>query len=133
MSVAASETFFITLSITGPISPPPSPGDYDTAIPLAFSKDALLRSPMSHSNVAEMNRLNDLGDFWYRQALAKESGALGPWWNFDLNAGDEMTYACDANLGSPNDTDCIKLQDQLGPPSDSIHVAPGSPAFLSSS
>ena len=80
----------------------------------------------------ELQRLGHLSQFWFRQFLAME-GVLGPWWGFDLNAVDEMTYTCDTNLGSPNGIDCIKLQDQIGPSSDTIHVGPGSPTFFSSS
>ena len=45
----------------------------------------------------------------------------------------DMAYECDASLGSPPEADCSQLEwSQLGPPSDTVSVAPGVATFVHS-
>ena len=54
------------------------------------------------------------------------------WWRKDTQqASDEMTYACNSNLGAPHAADCSQLDySQLGPPSDTVAVGPGASKVL---
>ena len=61
-------------------------------------------------------------------------GGSRPWWQFPKAAADEMTYECDASLGSPSEADCSHIEwSELLPDSDSLHVGPGAVTFLHSS
>ena len=61
-------------------------------------------------------------------------GGSRPWWSPVVPGPDEMTYECDASLGSPSEVDCLHIQwDQLSPASDTVQVGPGSTTFLHSS
>lgn len=64
---------------------------------------------------------------------AESGGSHHPWWTPRANT-DDMTYECDARLGSPREIDCSKLEySQLGAPSDTTTISPGAPKVLSTS
>ena len=47
---------------------------------------------------------------------------------------DEMSYACDAKLGTPSEVDCAKLEySELGPSTDAIMLSPETPKVVTSS
>ena len=78
---------------------------------------------------------------FYQAYSAMERGMhagehLRPWWQYlslSPSQPDQMTYACDAHLGSPPEVDCSRLEySQLGAPSDTVAVAPGVSKVLSS-
>ena len=69
-------------------------------------------------------------------SLGMVRGGNGFWWQHSLEQApqDEMTYECDASLGSPPEADCTHIEwSELLPDSDTLQVSPGTPTFLHSS
>ena len=68
--------------------------------------------------------------------MRMRTGGNRPWWS---NAGDpvgedEMTYECDAKLGSPKEVDCAQVEwGELGAGNDAIDLVSGVAKTLSSS
>lgn len=61
-------------------------------------------------------------------------GGAEKWWEYNRDHPIEMTYECDAKLGSPSVVDCTQIQWQgLGPPSDTIRLTPGENKLISTS
>ena len=141
MNIATS-TAFITLTIhSGPPNRLPSPGNTDPSIPFRIASEL-------HKHAQEEEPGSDLEKFfqldteiWTQTAISLTPGSTITWWKgLSLpSAFDEMTYECDASLGSPSDVDCSNVEwNQLGPtslspPSEVVSVGPGVVQFLHSS
>ena len=75
---------------------------------------------------------------WLQSAAGMSRTGQTAWWT-EAASPDEMTYECDADLGSPLLTECTQIEwNQLGPasvspPSDTVTVGPGVVQFLHSS
>ena len=110
------------------------PGDFDPAIPSMLSDTQNRRATASVPWGIDRIRLGASANIFALRATAMRRGQEVPWWFTPLLASDEMTYECDANLGSPATVDCTQIQwHQLGALSNTVQVGPGETRFLSSS
>ena len=126
--------WFVTVSITGSSKGIMKPGDTDPVVAYVLkdqvefflnvhSDDAASRAHFS----ATLQRLV------IRSWQMKRGGSLD-WWDPRDTPSNDMTYTCDADLGSPALVDCAQIQWQdLGSPSDTITVGPDVTKFLSQS
>ena len=73
-----------------------------------------------------------MANMWEIQSIRMTRGGSSvPWYTFDLSATDEMTYECDADLGSPLEVDCAQIEwNQLYPTKDTVTVTPTSATFF---
>ncbi|MCJ1238670.1 hypothetical protein MMC14_006661 [Varicellaria rhodocarpa] len=130
---------FITVSLTGPLKRLSSPGNTDPAIPEVVSQkleDAAGQSPRGSS---QWQKFDTTSQVWKLTSQSMQRGSGIPWWSKTISSNpDEMTYECDATLGSPAEADCAQIEwNQLGPwsispPSDMVSVGPGKVQFLHS-
>ena len=137
---AANNAQFITVSLTGPLKRLSSPGNTDPAIPEVVSQkleDAAGQSPRGSS---QWQKFDTTSQVWKLTSQSMQRGSGIPWWSKTISSNpDEMTYECDATLGSPAEADCAQIEwNQLGPwsispPSDMVSVGPGKVQFLHSS
>ena len=68
------------------------------------------------------------------QVMAMQCGERDvPWWFSHSLASDEMTYDCDAGLGSPKAMDCSKLQNQIRSRAGNVQVGSGEVKYFSAS
>ena len=112
------------------------PGERDPAIPLAVvarenSRAAFLPSNSLVRSFAQVGALH-----WQTVAFGMARGGSTPWWQAGIvpEASDEMTYECDAGLGSPAVVDCSQIQwQQLASRGATVTVAPGEAYFFLSS
>ena len=85
---------------------------------------------------APSNIRDKLGSIVHRMVVVSRKMSPGgntPWWQQVPDAADEMTYECDANLGSPNAVDCAQVEyGELGLNDDTFSVAAGVAKILSS-
>ena len=129
-----ASTTFLTLTVSGFKSKLSAPGNLDPEIPEHLA--SLIRE-----------RAYEFSDNWMWSAFRGISkyllimGRRGePWWGSPLtkaragtllDADDQMTYECDAHLGSPSPTDCSYLEyTELGSDGDTVYVDPGAVTFL---
>ncbi|MCJ1223791.1 hypothetical protein MMC12_000434 [Toensbergia leucococca] len=123
---------FLTATVSGPMIRNP-PGDFDPAIPSMLSDTQNRRATASVPWGIDRIRLGASANIFALRATAMRRGQEVPWWFTPLLASDEMTYECDANLGSPATVDCTQIQwHQLGALSNTVQVGPGETRFLSS-
>ena len=129
------------MTIASPHSDPHSPGDENPAIPerLARGVNALAGATQDpdarahYTSLAQTLRIRALD-------MMRTGDPRSTWWQPDpppswiLQSQNEMTYECDANLGSPSLVDCSRQQWQgLEPSSDTVTISPGIPkSYLSS-
>ena len=98
---------FITVTVKN-ISGDPSPGEYDSQIPIKLGQH--IRDKLSDSKVKSTTAPAD--EVFFRTAAfmeAESGGSHHPWWTPRANA-DDMTYECNAHLGSSREVDCGKLK-----------------------
>ena len=125
--------WFVTVSITGHSETNLKPGDTDPVVANAlrgYAQEFL----ETHSDDIKLKEhfSETLERLLIRSWQMKRRGSLN-WWS-PQGASDEMTYTCDADLGSPALVDCAQIQWQgLGPPSDTITIVPGVTKFISQS
>ncbi|KAL9118562.1 MAG: hypothetical protein Q9187_004893 [Circinaria calcarea] len=119
---------FVTLTVSN-IAGDPSPGGYDSQIPIKLGqhlRDKLVNSKGKSSTAPSYE------EFFMRAAIMEQEGGGGqePWWTSRQHT-DDMTYECDAHLGSPRVVDCGKLEfSQLGASSDTVRISAGAPKVL---
>lgn len=119
-----SATFF-TITVGGPKwkNTLPSPGNLDPAIPIGVARATYTTA----EEMAHFPALVASSNHWVAQADRMKRGSMETWWQLQPpQAPPEMTYECDANLGSPPVIDCTQIEwNQLSPPSDTLNVGPG--------
>ena len=108
-----------------------NPGNNDPAVPARLAdlppSTATLKNPNAPSQ--EMRHR-----FWTARSERMSRGGTYTWWGPPAGYTSSMAYECDSQLGAPTTVDCTHIQwDELGPPSDSITVSPGTVRFLHSS
>lgn len=102
-------------------------------IPVALARAQKLEGDSIKESGYLKNILEAGARFWGIKAQSMTRGGRMPWW-FQLQQGSEMTYECDANLGSPPTVDCTQIEwHQLSPASDSLKLRPGQVTFFHSS
>lgn len=130
--------WFITVTVSGPDGRQYKPGDTDPDIPtLLANKFADLGEPFDQVGDYQ----NPLFQHYWgaickldEKASEMKKGGSERWWDPVKEQPDEMAYECDPKLGSPAAVDCVQIQWQgLGPPSDTIQVAPGVNKLFSTS
>lgn len=132
----APSTAFLTVSITGPDYKNPSPGNTDPSIALLLADSVRNAWSNTSPGSAKRQQLARRAHFYTLQSMRMRTGGNRPWWS---NAGDplgedEMTYECDAKLGSPKEVDCAQVEwGELGADSDAINLVSGVAKTLSSS
>lgn len=138
LSQKAPNVWFITVTVSGPNGRLRKPGDTDPSIPAVLAdKFNQLAEPFDHAGEYE----NPLFLHYWKAVCQlderideMEKGSSERWWDPVREQPDEMAYECDAKLGSPAAVDCTQIQWQgLGPPSDTIQVAPGVNKLFSTS
>ena len=126
-----SSTSFVTVTVSGPGGKNSKPGDFDPGITgdiigRLVALSAFARPESITAVLGEAGRL-----IWLARAKRMTPGGSVPWWAPETDSSSEMSYECDAGLGSPSITDCAQLEwSQLGPPSDNVAVGPGHVTFL---
>ena len=79
---------------------------------------------------------DQLGSLVHRMVIVSQKmrpGGQTPWWQQVPDAAEEMTYECDAKLGSPAAVDCAKVEyGELGLDDDTFSVTAGLAKVLSS-
>ncbi|KAL9122948.1 MAG: hypothetical protein Q9187_000503 [Circinaria calcarea] len=84
------------------------------------------------SNTATYKHLQTKAQLMRLQAMAMQRSERDvPWWLHHSLAPDEMTYDCDAALGSPKAMDCSKLQNQIRSRAGNVQVGLGEVKYLS--
>ena len=134
MITVAASTTFVTLTVSG--KPPQwyEPGDTDPEVPLLIHDYYMeqIKNPKTPPPLASF--YGERAGAWISQSIAMVRGGLRPWWRWDTAASKDMTYECDARLGSPSEADCTHIEwEQLQPASDTLEVGPGLVTFLHSS
>lgn len=106
----------------------PSPGGHDSQIPIKLGQH--LRDKLVNSK-GKSTTAPSYEEFFVKAAsMEREGGGSEPWWTPRQHT-DDMTYECDAHLGSPRVVDCGKLEySQLGAPSDTVRISAGAPKIL---
>ena len=105
------------------------PGNSDPAIPLTIVKGLDTERAATYPND------KDFYDFsirsWTARAERMSRGGVRTWFD-PAAASDDMSYECDAGLGSPATVDCAQIEwNQLGSSSsDTLTVGPGTTTFL---
>ena len=131
--VIDSPASFVTFSVRG-VGKPDQPGNYDPTVALRLSQYSRQPSPLGHGYLANIFRnlwYTTFTNMFHNQRLG---GERTTWWKTAVSAPtsqNEMEYVCHADLGSPSAADCNQLEaTQLGPPSNTVFVGPGSPKVL---
>ena len=107
------------------------PGSTDPSIALALAEVA-----SGASILGNPHRGSSASQVWVAQA-AKMSRDAAPqtqtWYDTSSSLTDQMTYECDASLGSPSVVDCTQIEwNQLTPPSDTLAIDSGVTRFFHS-
>ena len=131
---------FLTMTIGGLDSIRFLPGDTDPLLPLAFAGYMAMQGQSKPPDSADRQIATIAAVYWSALAVEMESGGNIMWWDDQPSqTTDDMTYACETDLGSPSITDCTQIEwNQLGPasinpPSDTVTVGPGIVQFFHSS
>ena len=106
-------------------------GDYAIDIPIAITAQLTPGAYQGNERLA-------LGVQKYGELVVRRMTSPSQWWspapeppNTSPLATNDTVYQCDASLGTPAVTDCSQLDySQLGAPSDSLIVGPGTPKLL---
>ena len=128
----ASETYFITVSVTARFRGLPSPGDYDPSVPWVLGDQLQGRSVRVIGNPSLQQYYGAVSRVYYSLAMGMQGGGEKPWWSHPTLPPDEMTYSCDPKLGDPTPVDCSKLRYELGAGSDILQIEPDNIKFISS-
>lgn len=126
-----SSTAFVTVTVSGPSGKNTRPGDFDPGITGSIiGRLATLKAYAQGESVSSL--LSQAGMLiWLARTKRMQLGGRIPWWAPETDSSNEMSYECDAGLGSPSITDCAQLEwSQLGPPSDTVAIGPGHVTFL---
>ncbi|KAL9120123.1 MAG: hypothetical protein Q9187_003327 [Circinaria calcarea] len=124
-----TSTSYLTITITSRSKRRSGAGDADPLIPLHLY---LAQAQFDGYHLSKET-------YPFYQAFLSMSRAMHtagrqPWWQHlsrSPSHPDQMTYACDANLGSPPEVDCSRLEySELGAPSDTVAIVPGIPKVL---
>ena len=129
-----SSTFY-TVTVSKPTGDTVhEPGYYDPSIAQVLSDAAQRAGEALPRNNVMAQRFKTEADMLAGQADAMSRGSIVPWWSYSLAVlEDQMTYACDAKLGTPKSADCTALEySELGPDSDTVTIGPEVLKFLSS-
>ena len=128
------DSAFFTVTVSGSHYSNFHPGDTDPMVPALFGMlemDAFHKTTPGSSEASV--RLAG-SRFWSTVIAGMSRGGSVAWWSPAFwQASTEMTYECDAGLGSPSTVDCAQVEwSQLGPSSDAITVGPEKTTFLHS-
>ena len=132
----ATSSAFLTLTVSSPNHVDPDTGNTDPAISRAIStwvQSSYERSLSKQETFPDQFKswiLKAIGREFYNKAMTRLQDRSVVW-NAIPSIPDEMTYHCDAGLGAPSATNCSKIDySQLGAPSDTVMIGPGSPKVL---
>ena len=137
----ATDIRFITVSIANPKSGLRSPGDYSAAVPQRLFGSLRSLADTTQNSDAKAYYQSLANQLWRRAIeMGHQKDPYFTWWQPEPSSRvvsqspNEMTYECDAKLGSPALVDCSQLEWQgLGFPSDTVTVSPSTPkSYLSS-
>ena len=127
---------FFTVTIDGGDGPLNSPGDYDEMPPKMLARNLGDKQREAKGTPLEQHYRDGVRQYLGYAVQARVSGYTNRWWSPAQNsiAADNMAYECDADLGTPNSTECSQIEySQLGAAGDKITIGPGNPKVLSSS
>ena len=135
-----ASTAFVTITVTGPQGRLSSPGDRSPVLPFNLSSDLMNQAQRLGNTDRTAARDSVRRAMAYREIGLQMliGGPRPPWWSADLQTPahalsdpNEMSYECDANLGTPALDDCSRIEwEALGPDSDTIQVGPKAVTFL---
>ena len=121
---------FLTIDVKRIGTPNLKPGDTDPKIPRALAAATQEMSRFYRSFYLSPSQI------WMYQAENMQRGGDAVWYQKFSTGLNEMSYDCDAGLGSPSISDCSQIEwNQLGsnhPPSDTLAVGPGITTILHS-
>ena len=136
-----SDLRFVTVTIRGSSVPRRHPGDDEPNVAQRLAMDVHRFSRYLPPNSLYFHYariMTALMDRFHQMINPLHSGHRPTWWEATPTPPDEMTYECDASLGSPAVGDCSRLlllQQGWGGGrlSDTVQVSPGAPKTLVSS
>lgn len=116
---------FFTVTLSGPTDQYYAPGNTDPEVPIALS-EYMARYSRAENDLQLLPHVRDRIFYWDAQSIGMRRGSGQPWWSpQNAVASNEMSYQCDAGLGSPATVDCAHIEwDQLIPLSDTLTVGP---------
>ena len=111
----------------------PAPGDDDPTIPLALAQQLKNKEADSKGKAVGNPMSWEFFSIAGSMEVFRGESEAPSWWDYQPETtSDDMTYDCDANLGSPRPVDCNKLEySQLGAGSDTVLISPHVPRILS--
>ena len=111
-----------------------APGNTDPQIPMSFARTTQRAREGEAGPVSDiLNQIIQIEEYWTRIGEGMQRGSSKTWWQLISPPPQaEMTYQCDANLGSPPTVDCTQIEwSQLGSPSDTLSIGRGVTFFHS--
>ena len=125
-----TSTTFLTVTVSGPSNKHYAPGNFDPFIPITiggylYSKGNALPDGSSLRNLYTVG-----SNYWFSVAESMDRRGPTTWWETKATEEkSEMTYKCDAGLGSPSYPDCSRLVYEL-PALDSVTLTAGNTTFF---
>ena len=116
---------FFTVTLSAPTNRFYAPGNTDPEVPIALG-EYMTRISRADNDMRLLPHIRDAILYWEIQSIGMRLGSGQPWWSpQNMVASNEMSYQCDAGLGSPATVDCAHMEwDQLTPASDTLTVGP---------
>lgn len=125
------DAVFLTIDVKKVGSWDFKPGNTDPEVPRALA----MAAANQRNYDPRFNKLNP-SLLWMSRSQSMQRGGDTTWYYQSPTVLSEMTYDCNADLGSPSMDDCAQIEwKQLGstnPPSDTLAVGPGIPTILHS-
>lgn len=110
-----------------------SPGNFDPSV--AELVAGYLANRARGQKMDRVRRINSVIRDLNRRTQAMEVGGQStPFWGTVRASQEEMSYECDATLGTPAEVDCAQVEwSELGADDDTFSIGPGITKVLSSS
>lgn len=131
MKSTAASASYLTVSVSN--RKEPSPGNFDPSFATLVAGN--IASSMKYAKLGDRAKLNSqIHDFSLRAMNMYSGGSTNTYWTNVAQSASEMTYECDANLGTPAAVDCAQVEwSELRPDEETISLVAGRVKFLSSS
>jgi hypothetical protein len=124
---------YITVTVGNTEGKSRSPGNFDPSVAVLVAE--YLANRARGQPMDQQRRINSLiRDFNRRTQAMNAGGQSTTFWGAIKASQEEMSYECDATLGTPAEVDCAQVEwSELGADDDTLSVGPGITKVLSSS